>query len=55
VTDQQLVEYLERCKDVLRRDSVEEGGKTTGLIVVKENLSTSGVDLFDEEDSSVTR
>jgi protein N-terminal methyltransferase len=52
LTDQQLVEYLERCKGVLRRD---EDGKTTGVIVLKENLSSSGSDLFDKQDSSVTR
>ncbi|KAK4455632.1 alpha-N-methyltransferase NTM1 [Podospora aff. communis PSN243] len=46
LTDQQLVEYLERCRDALAED---------GLIVIKENLSTSGKDAFDEEDSSVTR
>lgn len=47
LTDEQLVRYLERCKTVLTPDD--------GLIVVKENTSTSGVDLFDDEDSSVTR
>jgi protein N-terminal methyltransferase len=46
LTDRQLVEYLERCRDALAED---------GLIVIKENLSTSGRDAFDEEDSSVTR
>lgn len=29
-------------------------GKTTGLVIVKENLAPV-VDVFDEEDSSVTR
>ena len=47
LTDAQLVQYLERCKTVLTPGD--------GLIVVKENLSTSGVDLFDDQDSSVTR
>ncbi len=47
LTDPQLVLYLRTCKRVLVPES--------GLIVVKENLSTSGQDIFDEEDSSVTR
>lgn len=47
LTDAQLIQYLERCKTVLTPGD--------GLIVVKENLSTSGIDLFDEQDSSVTR
>lgn len=47
LTDEQLVQYLRRCGDVLREES--------GLIVVKENLSTSGIDLFDDLDSCVTR
>lgn len=47
LTDEQLVQYLERCKAVLTPGD--------GLVVVKENTSTSGVDLYDEEDSSVTR
>lgn len=46
VTDEQLVQYLERCKTVLNLD---------GVIVIKENLSTKDVDVFDETDSSVTR
>ncbi|KAM3500476.1 hypothetical protein MY10362_006372, partial [Beauveria mimosiformis] len=45
--DQQLRRYLERCREAL----VPE----TGVIVVKENLSTSGVDVFDAVDSCVTR
>lgn len=48
LTDQQLVDYLERCKTVL-----VPGGKS--LIVVKENITNDGVDLFDDQDSSVTR
>ena len=50
LTDAQLVAYLKRCGGLLRW----EEGKTSGLVVVKENLAT-GVDKFDEEDSSVTR
>ncbi|KAI1450845.1 alpha-N-methyltransferase NTM1 [Annulohypoxylon stygium] len=52
LTDLQLAAYLRRCGAAL---SVGEDGKTRGVIVVKENLSTSGKDLFDELDSSVTR
>lgn len=44
--DLELVSFLERCKGALTED---------GLIVVKENLSTSNEDLFDSVDSSVTR
>jgi protein N-terminal methyltransferase len=46
LTDAQLVSYLERCKDAI---------DTNGVIVLKENLSTADGDLFDEDDSSVTR
>jgi protein N-terminal methyltransferase len=46
LTDAQLTTYLEKCQKVLSGD---------GLIIVKENLSTSGADVFDEVDSSVTR
>ncbi len=46
LTDAQLTTYLEKCQMALKED---------GLIVVKENLSTSMVDVFDEVDSSVTR
>ncbi|KAI0887372.1 alpha-N-methyltransferase NTM1 [Annulohypoxylon maeteangense] len=52
LTDLQLVAYLKRCAAAL---SVGEDGKTKGVVVVKENLSTTTVDLFDEMDSSVTR
>jgi protein N-terminal methyltransferase len=40
--------YLQRCRDAL---------KETGVIVFKENISTdpNGRDMYDEEDSSVTR
>jgi protein N-terminal methyltransferase len=47
LTDEQLVRFLERCKSALNPDD--------GLIVVKENNSTSGADEFDDLDSSVTR
>lgn len=46
LTDAQLLELLVRCRDALSHD---------GLIVIKENLSTGTTDIFDEEDSSVTR
>lgn len=46
LNDAQLVDFLGRCKGRLRDD---------GVIVVKENTTTSGVDIFDEVDSSVTR
>ncbi|ORY69572.1 alpha-N-methyltransferase NTM1 [Pseudomassariella vexata] len=53
LTDAQLIKYLERCKEALSRD--EETGRTIGLIVLKENLTRTNEDLFDETDSSVTR
>lgn len=46
LTDPELVEYLVRCASVLA-----EGG----FVVVKENLSTLGDDVYDGLDSSVTR
>ncbi|KAF4969214.1 hypothetical protein FSARC_3517 [Fusarium sarcochroum] len=46
LTDDQLIEYFERCKSALEPE---------GIMVVKENLSTFGEDQFDELDSSVTR
>ncbi|KAI4261818.1 MAG: hypothetical protein L6R42_002991 [Xanthoria sp. 1 TBL-2021] len=48
LTDEELKQFLTRCKTALK------GG---GWIVVKENMSTNleGKDIFDEEDSSVTR
>lgn len=48
LTDSQLVDYTVRCRNALTHD---------GLMVVKENLSTqtSGQDMYDPEDSSVTR
>ncbi|KAM3515526.1 hypothetical protein MY11210_000899 [Beauveria gryllotalpidicola] len=47
LTDEQVRRYLERCREALVPG--------TGVIVVKENLSTSGVDVFDPVDSCVTR
>lgn len=47
LTDEELVRYLQRCKEALDPNA--------GVIVIKENLSTSGHDLFDDIDSSVTR
>ncbi|KAF2654574.1 hypothetical protein K491DRAFT_600645 [Lophiostoma macrostomum CBS 122681] len=60
LTDAQLVLYLRRCKDGLRKSSAVDGGgysEKGGWIVVKENLSSDVKkrDLYDEEDSSVTR
>jgi protein N-terminal methyltransferase len=48
LTDAQLVAYVARCRD---------GLKGSGIMVVKENLSTDplGNDMYDELDSSVTR
>ncbi|KAH6687394.1 alpha-N-methyltransferase NTM1 [Plectosphaerella plurivora] len=46
LTDEQLVAYLRRCRSALAPD---------GFIVVKENQSSSGADIFDDVDSSVTR
>lgn len=46
LTDTQLIVYLEKCSKMLNHE---------GWIVVKENMSTSGEDLFDDLDSSVTR
>lgn len=47
ITDQELVQFLERCKGVLTPE--------TGFIVVKDNLSFSGDDDYDSTDSSVIR
>ncbi|KAL2197671.1 alpha-N-methyltransferase NTM1 [Corynascus similis CBS 632.67] len=47
LTDDQLVQFLVRCKTTLNSDE--------GVIVVKENNSTIGRDEFDDVDSSVTR
>lgn len=45
--DDQLVQFLERCKSVLTPNS--------GLIVVKENITSGDNEIFDEQDSAVTR
>lgn len=47
LNDDQFVEYLRRCRTVL-----EPG---TGVVVIKENLTNTGIDDFDTQDSSVTR
>ncbi|KAI1164050.1 alpha-N-methyltransferase NTM1 [Nemania serpens] len=52
LTDAQLEEYLVRCKSVL---SIDEDGGFKGVIVVKENMSSTSEDIFDETDSAVTR
>ena len=46
LTDAQLVEYMKKCGN-----AVKDGG----WILVKENLSNSIEDIFDDLDSSVTR
>ncbi|KAF4633370.1 hypothetical protein G7Y89_g4744 [Cudoniella acicularis] len=47
LTDAQVVQYLNKCKATLKsKDS---------LIIIKENLSIRGVDVFDSVDSTVTR
>ncbi|KAL4994320.1 alpha-N-methyltransferase NTM1 [Aspergillus recurvatus] len=48
VTDAQLVEFLRRCCKALTEN---------GIVCLKENISTdfNGRDMYDEEDSSVTR
>ncbi|KAI1120279.1 alpha-N-methyltransferase NTM1 [Nemania abortiva] len=47
LTDEQLIRHLKQCKTVLNKEN--------GLIIIKENTTTSGVDIFDPVDSSVTR
>lgn len=47
LNDEQLIQFFARCKKAL----VPE----TGVIVLKENMSTSEGDIFDPVDSSVTR
>ncbi len=47
LTDQQLAQFLKRCKSTLV--------PKVGVIVVKENNSTGGEDVFDPLDSAVTR
>lgn len=46
LTDDHLIEFFQRCLD---------GLKPNGVIVVKENLTSSGEVEKDDEDSSVTR
>lgn len=56
LTDAQLVVYLQRCKaGLVQPKEGEEVSKS--WIIVKENLSTDihHKDIYDEEDSSVTR
>lgn len=47
LNDEQLIQFFARCKSALTPE--------TGVIVVKENMSTSEGDIFDDEDSTVTR
>lgn len=47
LSDDQLLQYLKECRSALKTG--------TGLAVIKENLSTSDSDMFDELDSSITR
>jgi protein N-terminal methyltransferase len=56
LTDAQLVVYLQRCKAGLKQPTEREEANKS-WIVVKENLSTDihRKDIYDEEDSSVTR
>jgi len=67
LTDADLISYLQRCSKALLQptpsttansDSRSEAAPKTeggGLIFIKENTSSSAYDIFDEEDSSVTR
>lgn len=47
LTDDQLTQYLVRSKTVLTPGD--------GLIIVKENVTSNDVEIFDEQDSAVTR
>ncbi|KAL8367155.1 hypothetical protein RB599_010245 [Gaeumannomyces hyphopodioides] len=47
LTDEQFVAFMKRCRAALNPDG--------GVMVVKENLSTSGIDALDEVDGCVTR
>lgn len=47
LTDDQLTQYLVRSKTVLAPGD--------GLIIVKENITSNDVEIFDEQDSAVTR
>lgn len=46
LSDAKLVAYLERCKNATLEN---------GIIVVKENITETKEDIYDEIDSSVTR
>lgn len=46
LSDAKLVAYLERCKNAILEN---------GVIVVKENITETKEDMYDEIDSSVTR
>jgi protein N-terminal methyltransferase len=56
LTDAQLVAYLQRCKEGLVKSGDDEEPRPA-WIIVKENLSPDihHKDIYDEEDSSVTR
>lgn len=47
LTNEQFVAFMKRCRTALDPDR--------GIMVIKENVSTSGSDAFDEVDGSVTR
>ncbi|XP_060803357.1 N-terminal Xaa-Pro-Lys N-methyltransferase 1-like [Amyelois transitella] len=46
LNDYDLISFLERCNDALIRD---------GVIIIKENITTTNEVDYDEEDSSITR
>ena len=56
LTDAQLVVYLRRCSEGLKK-AAEGDATSCSWIVLKENLSSDihHKDIYDEEDSSVTR
>lgn len=47
LTDDQLTQYLVRSKTVLAPGD--------GLIIIKENVTSNDAEIFDEQDSAVTR
>lgn len=47
LTDEHLVGFLMRCQQALNPEN--------GVIVMKENISTSDADYFDDTDNSLTR
>lgn len=55
LTDTQLIAYLRRCAAGLITSS--SSGKPEAWIIVKENVASdsTGMDIYDDEDSSVTR